>query len=110
MIKKESQVGDTRTFEFSNKKFEIVQILKDTNTKMDFLWNKTTCPYCSKTYGHNRTHAFNRIEVLIPQPIEENKKEKEVVLLGFSDDERTILVTPKLNELRDKIEILKGVV
>jgi hypothetical protein len=101
------KIGDTRTFEFTQDIYEIIQILRDTKTQMDYVWNKHQCPYCNREFGDKKIHVFNYIEVMLPQPINQHNKIENIILLGFSDDERTILITPKLPELKEKIDLLK---
>lgn len=98
-------IGDIRKFSFTNEEYRIIEIIDGENLSMQWDWNKITCPKCNQTIetcpicnkkiGGLKKHQFNIIKLLIPKNLEFKGHEDKLLILGFTKDEKIMLVPPE---------------
>lgn len=88
----EKTVGDKRKFQFSNKDYEIREIIENPNNKISLVWRweDSICPHCKHRQTKETNHLFYRIEVLCPY--NEEVTRENLILLGYTIDNRLMML------------------
>jgi len=106
---KEGKLGSFRQFDFSEAKYEIVEILNEPDIKMKWTWDTGLCPHCKKRITQTIDHEFYRIEILkevgVKSPTTNN-----LLLLGDTIDGRKMMFPGDKKEqiLKDKSKKYKS--
>ena len=89
----EKQVGDARTFTFSDKTYKIYNVLDIRNINMQWTWDTSTCPHCKQKITRTTTHNFYRIEILADNSIaEKDVTIDDLVIVGDTYDGRKMIL------------------
>jgi len=90
----QKKAGDIRKFTFDlGVTYVIREILKDPKVSMWWKQDRGTCPHCKRQIEVTTKHDLHTIEILGKKGIEDEKLErKDMALLGFSLDDRTLLL------------------
>lgn len=87
----ELKVGDNRNFSFSDKTYEIKEILEPTEIEISVVWDSGICPHCKEKITKTITHKFSKIEILVDNSIEIPTK-SDLIILGYANDNRLLRI------------------
>lgn len=88
-------IGQKRRFTFSEKEFEIKEILDNPNIRLQWTWNTGVCPHCKERIERKIDHLFYRIEILVDTTKKlDDITIDDIVIMGDTTDKRR-LILPK---------------
>ncbi len=95
------RVGDTRTFERYNGKWEIKEIIDNKILNLPLTLDSVVCPKCGYVIGENRIYTFRYIEKL--------QNGNQTIYLGVSSEGRYIVLNDHFTntEIEKKLNSLK---
>ena len=106
------EVGQKRTFTFSDKTYRIREVLDNSGITMWWTWDSGLCPHCKEKIERKIEHVFYRIEILGDDTKEDKHLKKEdIVLMGDTlDRRRMVLTADKYDEVFSKSKTLKHLI
>ena len=87
----EGKEGEYRKFSFSDKLYEIKEVIDNPQVSMMWRWTTGVCPYCKRKIERIVRHDFYRIEVLVPEDVK-NPTLKDIILIGDTLDRRKMFI------------------
>jgi len=89
MERVEAQVGEKRTFTFSNNEFIVKEVIDNPQIRLPWTWTDSVCPHCKNRINRDVIHEFYKLELLVDvTKAETNFVESDIVILGHSKDNR----------------------
>ena len=86
----EAKEGDQRKFSFSDKLYEVREVIHNPNIFMQWKWTTGICPHCKRKIERVITHQFYRIEILVPH--KEKPDLKNIIIVGDTLDRRKLFI------------------
>ena len=106
------KIGEKRKFTFKpGKTYILKEIIKNPNITMSWKWSNLVCPHCKNMIENEVEHVIEKAEILVDNSKKENYTNNDILVLGFSTDKKTLLLTQeKANEILLKSKNFKGLV
>ena len=74
------KLGDKVNFNFAKgKKFEVKEIVKDTNLPLNWEWSKKTCPHCDKVISNVKDYTIDVVHVL-------EEDNGDIIYIGYTKE------------------------